>query len=378
MISAFSVLSGFLFLTFGIAIALLLGKNREVLASFGIKVIPMLAILALVRVLFPIDLEAAYVIESYTVLPTLHKFLEMRTMGALTVSEALVIVWAGGAGIFLAVNLIRLFRTYKDLRKFCRGPDEEIQRVAAELGLLAGDIFLSPDVVVPISTGFFRPKIYLPVMKFSNAELRVILRHERQHIANGDTWIKLFYMLLAAVLWWHPLVHIFCKKLDDILEYRCDQAVLQESSEAERIIYTKTLLNTARRAAVLGSQKRRFGTVSFLSSSPENTLVMRTHLVLRGKESRFVTKIVTLICVALFIASYFVIWQTAYPDPVFSSGSEVAISVENSCLVHVGDDQYELWLNGIHVDTLNGDEIKSRPFDELEILDKEGMENESD
>lgn len=86
----------------------------------------------------------------------------------------------------------------------------------------------------------------------------------------------------------------------------------------------------------------------------------------------------TLIFVALFIASYLVIWQTAYPDPVFSSDSEVVISAENSYLTRIGDDQYELWLDGIHVDTLSADEIKSKPFDELEILDKEEIENQTD
>lgn len=255
MITVFSVLSSFLFLTFGIVIALLLEKNREILASFGIKVIPMLAILALVRVLLPIDIKAAFVIRSYTFLPALQNFFEAQIVGALTVSEALVIVWVCGAGIWLAVNLSRLLLTYKYLRKFCRRPDEETQRAAAELGLSAEDIFLSTDLTVPISTGFFRPKIYLPAMKLSNTELRVILRHEQQHVANGDTWLKLFYMLFAAVLWWHLLVHIFCKKLDDILEYRCDQAVLRESDAVERIIYTETLLNTARQAAVLGDPK---------------------------------------------------------------------------------------------------------------------------
>lgn len=61
MISVFSILSSLLFLTFGIAIALLLGRNRELLASFGVKVIPLLAILSLIRVLIPADVEAAYV-----------------------------------------------------------------------------------------------------------------------------------------------------------------------------------------------------------------------------------------------------------------------------------------------------------------------------
>ena len=109
-------------------------------------------------------------------------------------------------------------------------------------------------------------------------QFRIVLRHERQHIVSGDSWVKLFYMVLAAALWWNPVVHIFREKLDDILEYRCDQAVLKGSSETERIIYTETLLTVARQAAAFPGQRKRLGAVGFLSSHPENTLITRTNL----------------------------------------------------------------------------------------------------
>lgn len=51
-------------------------------------------------------------------------------------------------------------------------------------------------------------------------------------------------------------------------------------------------------------------------------------------------------------------------------GVEVSINAENSYLVHIEGDQYELWYYGVHVDTLKENEIQSKPFDELEVLDK--------
>lgn len=100
------------------------------------------------------------------------------------------------------------------------------------------------------------------------------------------------------------MVHIFREKLDDILEYRCDQAVLKGSSETERIIYTETLLTVARQAAAFPGQRKRLGAVGFLSSHPENTLITRTNLILRGKENYVVAKLISLVCIALFIGSY--------------------------------------------------------------------------
>ena len=51
-------------------------------------------------------------------------------------------------------------------------------------------------------------------------------------------------------------------------------------------------------------------------------------------------------------------------------GVEVSINAENSYLVHIEGDQYELWYYGVHVDTLKENEIQSKLFDELEVLDK--------
>ena len=268
MISVFSILSSLLFLTFGIAIALLLGRNRELLASFGVKVIPLLAILSLIRVLIPADVEAAYVINSYTILPALQSFFEMQVVGSITVSEALLTVWIAGTVIFLTANLIKLLFAYKNLNTLRLVVDEKLLRIAAEPGLPDGAVLLSPDIVVPISIGFFRPKMYLPIMNLTDAEFRIVLRYARQHIVSGDSSVKLVYMVLAAALWWNPVVHIFREKLDDILEYRCDQAVLKGSSETERIIYTETLLTVARQAAAFPGQRKRLGAVGFPFLTP--------------------------------------------------------------------------------------------------------------
>ena len=127
---------------------------------------------------------------------------------------------------------------------------------------------------------------------------------------------------------------------------------MKGSSETERIIYTETLLTVARQAAAFPGQRKRLGAVGFLSSHPENTLITRTNLILRGKENYVVAKLISLVCIALFIGSYFVIWQSAYPTPDLMPGVEVSINAENSYLVHIEGDQYELWYYGVHVDTL--------------------------
>ena len=100
--------------------------------------------------------------------------------------------------------------------------------------------------------------------------------------------------------------------------------------------------------------------------------MMRVTLILQGKwSSLIVVRLVTLICIAAFMGSYFVIWQSAYPAPDPIEGVDVQIDTENSYLVHTGDNQYELWLYGVHVDTYSENEINSNPLNELDIYNRE-------
>ncbi len=371
MISPFSFLSGMLFLSLCIAIVLILSRNLEFLAFCREKILPLIIILSLIRVCFPVDIEAAHVIKSYTILPGIQSFFEIQIWGPVTIGIASTLVWILGASFFLVASLIQLFLTYKNLHTLHLITDERLLNIKAELGILDRIVLISPDIAVPISTGFFQPKIYLPAMDLTDAELRIVLRHEQQHIVNGDVWLKLFYLVLRAVLWWNPLIHVFWKKLDDILEYRCDRAVLRESCEEDCIVYTETLLHVAQQRKI-SKQRTQFGFTSFLSLRPQNTLMMRVTLILQGKgSSLIVVRLVTLICIAAFMGSYFVIWQSAYPAPDPIEGVDVQIDTENSYLVHTGDNQYELWLYGVHVDTYSENEINSNPLNELDIYNRE-------
>lgn len=155
------------------------------------------------------------------------------------------------------------------------------------------------------------------------------------------------------------------------LEYRCDQAVLRGSREEERVAYAETLLHVAQQTKN-NKQATQIGVTSFLSLRPQNTLRARVTLILQGKKNSIVAvRLMSWICVAVFIGSYFVIWQSAYPAPDPMKGDDVPINTENSYLIHTEDDQYELWLYGVHVDTYSESEINSNPLNELDIIERE-------
>ena len=156
MISPFSFLSGMLFLSLCIAIVLILSRNLEFLAFCSEKILPLIIILSLIRVCFPVDIEAAHVIKSYTILPGIQSFFEIQIWGPVTIGIASTLVWILGASFFLVASLIQLFLTYKNLHTLHLITDERLLNIKAELGILDRIVLISPDIAVPISTGFFQ------------------------------------------------------------------------------------------------------------------------------------------------------------------------------------------------------------------------------
>ena len=70
---------------------------------------------------------------------------------------------------------------------------------------------------------------------------------------------------------------------------------------------------------------------------------------------------------ALFLASYLVIWQPAYNPPPMDEGTEIIINSENAYLVQDGE-VYRLICNGYELETITEDFLSSVPYDELKII----------
>lgn len=374
MISMVSVLNGLLFLTLFLAVMLLLGKNKSFLAACGVKILPLAAVLAPVRVLLPANAGCAYVVESRTILPAARDLLETPVAERVPLGAVLGLLWAGGAAVALAVSLVRCLRVRRRARGFRRAADERFSAAAAELGIPEDLVRLTPDVSIPVVVGWFRPRIYFPVSDLTDGELRYALRHEWQHVRNRDNLLKLFYMIFGAALWFHPLVYLFLRRLDDILEYRCDQAVLRGSGEAERLGYTEALLRITKAARDAERPRLPAGVSGFAGERPGEVLLTRAKLILYGRQKPAAVLLGGLVCLAAFVASYFVVWQPAGPArsprfanvvmdaprdvagdggaaivvSVFDCGEDSGITADNflqNC------DTYELWYKNTYIET---------------------------
>ena len=105
----------------------------------------------------------------------------------------------------------------------------------------------TPLLSTPLSLGFFESTttVLLPERGYTEAELRMIFRHELIHIQRWDSVLKFFLVFCTAMCWFNPLLWLAMRLCAEDIELGCDEAVVQRLDGTQRRDYAELLLRTA-------------------------------------------------------------------------------------------------------------------------------------
>jgi beta-lactamase regulating signal transducer with metallopeptidase domain len=162
----------------------------------------------------------------------------------------LLFVWLGIA----AVLLVRLGLAYASLRTVKSSlvtSDALTARVQGFAGAWSrrAVVGVSRGVAEPCAIGFLHPAIALSdvmAAALPDGDLERVLRHEYAHVRRYDDYSNLVQRLLAAVLWFNPIVHIAGRAMAIEREIACDDAAAAASDE--RVAFARCLYEIARTA----------------------------------------------------------------------------------------------------------------------------------
>ncbi len=109
----------------------------------------------------------------------------------------------------------------------------------------------SERVQSPFVLGVFRPVIYLP-FGMDGDTLKIVLAHEKAHIARRDHWWKPLGFILLSFYWFNPILWVAYVLLCRDIEAACDEKVIREMGMDYRKDYSAALLNcSVRRSSIM-------------------------------------------------------------------------------------------------------------------------------
>jgi Zn-dependent protease with chaperone function len=159
--------------------------------------------------------------------------------------------------IILSGLLMRYFRHYFQSRAITRTGLSKITSefsvftatTARQMGIRATvGVYLSSLVDVPVTLGFLKPVILLPVAMLTHlqtAQVEAILVHELAHIQRKDYLLNLMVTAIELLFFFNPFTRMLVGSLKKEREHCCDDQVLEFHYDPHA--YVSALLSLARK-----------------------------------------------------------------------------------------------------------------------------------
>jgi beta-lactamase regulating signal transducer with metallopeptidase domain len=206
--------------------------------------------------------KAAIGPEVITVVISGHDLSHMQPSPARWFEPALPwlsLAYLGAIGILF----IRFYRQYRHTQRlFTEGlkrTDPEwrafLQEVAGRLGIKKKvQIWLSSVIDTPVTLGFLKPVILLPIAAVNHLSLpqaEAIILHELNHIRRNDYLVNLLIACVDVLFFFNPFSKLLTATIRKEREHCCDDLVLQFRYDAQA--YARALLNLEQNRASTGA-----------------------------------------------------------------------------------------------------------------------------
>ena len=372
-VTAYSVIISVLFYNLSLIVVFLLSRSGLIRAKYTSALLLLLTFLGAVRLLIPIDLDRAYVIRSYKVLPAIEDALSKPLFGAVSLGGLLLLIWAAGTIAFILRDVMKLRRDRLAAEQFETTENDRVSRIAEEFGK-GFELKISQDVDLPYVAGIFHPVIYLPDAELSDEEWRNIFRHETQHIQAHDEWKKLFFRAIRALFWWNPLVHMSEEDINLLIELQCDERVVGSGNLDEQEGYLRTMVELMKHYAYGDAP---IGASRMIGREKEMKIRFEALLVPKTRWSKWMRVVVPALMAALFVASYLVIIQPArvpHEEDIFTYHDDIWVKdispdikdVDNQFILYENG-KYRLFIDGTYVFDIDEELLTDPQFNTIPI-----------
>ncbi len=156
-----------------------------------------------------------------------------------------------------------------------------VKRIAAQLGIKQEiKVFLSEHVTTPLTIGFLKPVILIPVAGITHLtteQVEAVLLHELAHIKRYDYLLNMVISMVELALFFNPFTQLLSRTIQKERENSCDDWVLQFQYNATE--YAEALLRIA--------YLQQAPVFAMTAAGNKNELLVRVKRMIGQKEAGF-------------------------------------------------------------------------------------------
>ncbi len=188
--------------------------------------------------------------------------------------------------LYLSIVVIKILQIMIQWLVFKKNYPKQISRPTAALKIFTDlhahhlcinkkvTLWFSHTIKTPITFGFFKPVILLPIALINNIttqQAELIVLHELSHIKSKDYLLNWFLIIMETIYFFNPFIKIAAEKLKLEREKNCDIQVLNYQNNS--IKYAETLYEIAQnniflkrfQLGVFKNNSQLFKRISFFS-----------------------------------------------------------------------------------------------------------------
>ncbi len=197
---------------------------------------------------FIAPIEAEIILETPTTVIEVNDSINIKNNNLSNFAQYVPYLWISISTIFLFYNLISYWIYIYKNKKSCieiKVPEIEeiINKICREKKVKNISYAFSKSIATPMVVGIFKKRILLPENILELEDYEMILMHEIVHIKNKDIECKFILLLVNSIYWFNPVIYKFIDQVEEVLELKCDEIVLENRSQVYKIKYAQVLLN---------------------------------------------------------------------------------------------------------------------------------------
>lgn len=249
-ISVSSIIISVIVAAFLIIVLRILLLNKLTYRQFRIDFLTIFSFIITIRLFLPFEFVNTRTFASKKILPTIYS-IGKTNLGSspfkISIGQIIFGIWLVGFFIKLGAFLIDNYQLKKIVHSLTNVPNNLLDPTISSMIPQNVQMYYSDIPGSPYSVGILKPGIVFSDLDLDVKTQQFIVAHELKHIRNFDNLKKYFIEFLVCIYWWFPLIYLFRKEVDSIIEINVDYQMVKNKPSDVYFQYTDCLIAVAKK-----------------------------------------------------------------------------------------------------------------------------------